>query len=182
MAVFAVFDSITSISELSTADGKREIGCDSFSGSCTGVYVPTAGGLDASKLLPEISEACRVSSYTDRRLEDSARTSARGRFTASEAALRFDLGDSNRPYRGRGGRSGVPLPVAGSEIDAERLRNLDAASRSSSTVEEGSASAVVFNATIDSLMLRLCCGGRAGVFRGKFVSKLPKVTRSPECG
>lgn len=54
----------------------------------------------------------------------SAITSTRGGVRRPETAVRSPpIGDSNRPKRGRGGRSGVAFPLSGSGTEADRARD-----------------------------------------------------------
>jgi hypothetical protein len=58
-------------------------------------------------------------------------------------AVRLNLGDSKKLFWGRGGRSGVILPLFDSDNDADRLNCTG-------------SPAAAYDGTVDSLMLRLC--------------------------
>jgi hypothetical protein len=73
-------------------------------------------------LLRDSEDGCIAGSGTAERLSASTDRSLKGEPKGLKIAVRldFDVGDSKRPCRGRGGRSGVILPLLGSETDAER--------------------------------------------------------------
>jgi hypothetical protein len=87
-------------------------------------------------------------------------------------AVRLDLGESKRPYRGRAGRSGITLPLLDSDIDVERARPrvLDIRDCADSV-------AVVYDGMTDSLMLRLCLIGGHGPLSGSFVRSSPNLNK-----
>lgn len=130
-----------------------------------------------------------VCSFKDR-FSASARTSVRGGLDGPGVAVRRRRGNSKRPYRGRGGLSGIALPTLESGKDAERslpciasfTPNFDTSS--SSPVGSTDMLTVAYEATVDSLILRrvLCLCGDAGVFKGKFVNKSPSFPRSGDGG
>lgn len=67
-------------------------------------------------------DGCIKNSGAAERLSASIERSLKGEPKGLKIAVRldFELGDSKRPYRGRGGRSGVVLPLLVSDTDAER--------------------------------------------------------------
>lgn len=56
----------------------------------------------------------------------SAKTSTWGGLERLTADVLAAIDDSNKPYRGRGGRSGVALLLLASDADADRARNTTA--------------------------------------------------------
>jgi hypothetical protein len=78
--------------------------------------------LDAVELLRDSDDGCLAGSGTAERFSAPIGRSLKGEPKGLNIAVRlaFDFGDSNRPYRGRGGRSGVTLPLLDSDTDAER--------------------------------------------------------------
>jgi hypothetical protein len=78
--------------------------------------------LDAFELLRDSEDGWMAGSGAAERLSALAERSLKGEPKGLRIAVRldFDFGDSKRPYRGRGGRSGVTLPLPDSDTDAER--------------------------------------------------------------
>jgi hypothetical protein len=77
--------------------------------------------LDAFELLRDSKGGCVVVTAAAERLPVPTKSSPKGEPKGLKIAVRLVFGDSKRPYCGRGGRSGVDLPLFGSGTDAERV-------------------------------------------------------------
>jgi hypothetical protein len=76
--------------------------------------------LDEVELSRDSEDSCIAVIGAAERLSALTGPSLKGDPKGSKIAVRLDFGDSKRPYCGRGGRSGVDLPLLGSGTDAER--------------------------------------------------------------
>jgi hypothetical protein len=92
-------------------------------------------------------------------------------------AVRFDRGESKRPYRGRAGRSGITLSLFDSDTDVERARP-----RVLNIWDCANSLAVAYDGMTDSLMLRLCLIGVDGPLSGSFVRSSPNLKRLRDGG